>query len=459
VVRFGSSLLVEWISDQSTVSAPDEIRAQLYTPALVPVGSVASATVDFPTRRLDAAISWATCADTASGPTALFAHWQLDTATGEYTPRLFWVHVDGEGSVEVIERTTELADPADGTLRTVVVAGNGAGCFLVQVRDDGPGVVSFRFTRVGEPGSTPAAVEVFHTSEPWTPYSESSFPPDPSAPPDPPWPAVWVDGDGSVAVLTGAWNTLTQRLVLIGQVLNASAERVWTATADTFAVLADFGSGDVGCLGVESAFYNAIGAKGQWLLAPVVVVRRDDSGGRCLHLVSANRSSTSPFATAVEITGSCPHARLPAWVPGPGAMGYLAYSAWDGGSGMRAMLGATDGHGIDPVLGIFEHSSSGVFPRLSVDESGRAWMGWVQIPGGSMDFEFAVQHWTSEMDPVAGWPDDGVTVTAPGEALPLESTAMLSPPLADGDGAIVGWTRIIDSTHRSVVLRRIDDPR
>ena len=171
--------------------------------------------------------------------------------------------------------------------------------------------------------------------------------------------------------------------------LNAALAAVWTSSAESFAVVATFGTSAESYVGVESAFYNAMGANGQWLLVPVVVVRGGAAAGRCLHLVSANRSASSPYAEGVEIPGSCPSARLPAWAPGPAALGYLAYASWDGGGDMRAMVGRTDGHGLDFPEGVFEHASPGGFPRIGIDDAQRAWMG-VQLPDGSMDFEFAI---------------------------------------------------------------------
>ncbi|MBI5490323.1 MAG: hypothetical protein HY905_23505 [Deltaproteobacteria bacterium] len=463
VVPFGDVLMAEWISDQSSLASADEVVVQLVDSELQPVGAAASVTAfdGGPANlRLNGATTWATCGAAAGDEAALFGHWLIDETTGQYYPRLLWAHRTGPTAVEVLDRTDELADAAYGTVLLFVVAGNGTDCTVVwAAAPGGTDPIAIRFGRVGGVGEDMGSVEVFHEAPPWTLHSETPFPAAPGAPADPPWPAAWVDADGSVAVVTGAKNSATSEVAVIGQVINAASARVWEPATDNFSVLATFEDADFPYRGIESSFYNAIGAKGQWLLAPVVLVQDDDAGTRCLHLITANRSASTPYAEDIEITGSCPDARLPAWVSGPGTYGYLAYTAWDGADVMRVMLGRTDGHGIETGAGIFEHASPAAFARLSVDAAQRAWLGWVQLPEMSMDFEYAVEHWTPELDPVAGWPEGGVAVTGAGESLPLESTATLAPPLPDGDGAIVGWTRIIDSTHRSVVLRRVDDSR
>ncbi|MBI5501686.1 MAG: hypothetical protein HY907_15690 [Deltaproteobacteria bacterium] len=463
VVPFGELLLAEWISDQSSLASVDEVRVQLLDSDLQPRGTTASVAAfdGGPANlRLHGATTWATCRTAADGAAALFGHWMLDEATGQYYPRLLWAHRSGPSAASVIDRTDQLIDPAYGAMVSFVVAGNGTDCYLIWGADPGgTDPVAIRFERVGGLADALESAEVFHGALPWTLYSETPFPAPPGSPPDPPWPGAWVDTDGSVAVIAGARNPATDEVALLGQVLNAESARVWLPAVDNFAVLATFGGVDDPYRGIESSFYNPIGAKGQWLLAPVVVVADDDAGTRCLHLISANRSASTPYTEDVEITGSCPDARLPAWVPGPGAYGYLAYTAWNGADIMRVMLGRTEGHGLEAGEGMFEYAPSGAFARLGVDDAERAWLGWVQLPELSMDFEYAVQHWLPELNPVAGWPEDGLAVTATGESLPLESTATLAPPLPYGDGAIVGWTRIIDSTHRNVVLRRVDDGR
>ena len=262
------------------------------------------------------------------------------------------------------------------------------------------------------------------------------------------------DGMGGAIVVVPAKQTGSNTVLLLGQRLDGTGNRMWDGGSETGRRLIQKSSTELNLL--------------EPLVFDPLVVRRSDA---TVHIAAAGVTPEAPpeyclfYRAATLASGSgpsspsparpCALAHVPSLALGRDSAVFLAYWEWDqditmGGTSEVFLLRADD-RSLEP----WRPRARGGMPYVVADDGGGAWLTW--IFGTLTAVGIRAQRITPDLTVAPGWPPEGLEVKPADVGIGMEFDSYTAfPILAPDGGALYGWTTEDSETgEHNVYVRRV----